>query len=291
MQTHRRVQPQSLSTSPPMSPIVYQIPLAQLGAFRGNPLVVRSDRPQDLVTQLLPTDLGNLAYIQLYGLPSGTDVLMHWAVGLAIDLVLDNPGQDFPTLYGYAKLLDNHPVRVTLPIELGFEKAVKLASSLEFAVRLKIGQHPPTLIESLAGLLGDYLHKSMVTQPIECFHSLLLGFCRDEPVNLWAIQEEDPALIRYVDEQGTEHLPGRLTGLACGPVPENFVTDWSNCLSADGAECADCPFFSPCRGYFKWPGRDYDCAGVKALLATLRQAADELRADIAAATSRSGATS
>jgi hypothetical protein len=33
-----------------------------------------------------------------------------------------------------------------------------------------------------------------------------------------------------------------------------------------GAECADCPFFTVCRGYFKWPQRDYDCTGVKTLL-------------------------
>jgi hypothetical protein len=267
-----------------MSAIVYQIPLAQLDAFRGHPLVVRSDRPHDLVTELLPSDLSSLAFIQLYGLPSGTDVLMHWAEGLHIDLVLDNPGQDFPRLYGFAKLLDNHPVRITLPVEPGFESAVKLASSLQFAVRLMIGQPSADLIESLARLLGDYLHKNMVAQPIECFHSLLLGFCRDEPISLWAIQEEDPALTRWVDAQGTERLPGRLSELVCDRAAERFVADWTSGLVFDGAECADCPFFSACRGYFKWPNHDYDCTGVKSLLETLRKAADELRADIAAAT-------
>jgi len=272
-----------------VSPIVYQIPLAQLGAFRGHRLVVRSDRPRDLVAQLLPGDLDNLAYIQLCGLPRDIDVLMHWAEGLPIDLVLDNPGQDFPNLYGYAKLLDNHPARISLPVTPGFEKAVKLAWSLQFAVRLKIGQHSAALIESLARLLGDYLHKGMVTQPIECFHSLLLGFLGNDPVSLWAIQEEDPALVLYVDDQGTRRLPGRLAELFCGPAPENFVADWSARLLADGAECADCPFFTHCRGYFKWPRRDYDCAGVKALFATLQKAADTLRVDIAAASSRSGA--
>jgi hypothetical protein len=272
-----------------MSAIVYQIPLAQLDAFRGHPLVVRSDRPQDLVAQLLPNDLGDLAFIQLYGLPSDTDVLMHWAEGLPIDLVLDDPGRDFPNLYGYAKLLDNRPVRITIPVEPGFEKAVRLASSLQFAVRLTIGQPDADLTESLAGVLGDYLHKGMVAQPIECFHSLLLGFCRDEPVNLWAIQEEDPALTRYVDERGTERLPGRLSGRVSGPAAESFVADWGTGLLSGGAECAECPFFTACRGYFKWPARDYECTGVKALLATLRRAADELRADIAASTSATGA--
>jgi hypothetical protein len=274
-----------------MSAIVLQIPLAQLDAFRGQPMVVRTDRPGDLVAELRPSDLDNLAYIQLDGLPGDTDVLMHWAEGLPIDLVLEDPRRDFPSLYGYAKLLENHPVRVTIPVEPGFEKAVKLASSLQFAVRLRIGQPAQDMLESLAGLLGDYLHNNLVAQPIECFHSLLLGFCKDEQPSLWAIQEEDPALTRYVDEGGTERLPGRLSERMSGPAAERFVADWSTGLLSDRAECAGCPFFSTCRGYFKWPARDYDCTGVKALLATLRQAADELRSDIAAATAASGARS
>jgi hypothetical protein len=273
-----------------VSSIFYQIPLAQLAAFRGRTLIVRSGHPHDLVAQLHPSDLDNLAYIQLCGLPSGTDVLVHWAKGLPIDLLLDNPAQDFPTLYGYATLLDNHPVRITLPVETGFEKAVKLASSLQFSVRLQMGQPQASLIESLTRLLDDYLHNSTVGQPIECFHSLLLGFCNRELINLWAIQEEDPALLRYVDEQGTVRLPGRLAMSEYGPAPENFVADWGSRLSTEGTECADCPFFASCRGYFKWPYRDYDCAGVKALLTTLQQTADELREDLAAAAPVSGAS-
>jgi hypothetical protein len=214
-----------------------------------------------------------------------TDGLVHWAEGLSIDLLLENPAKRFSRLYDYAKLLDNHPVRVSLPVAADFEHAVKLAWSLQFAVRLQVGQPAPSLIASLARLLDDYLHKSTVTQPIEYFHSLLLGFCNHEPVSLWAIQEEDPALIRYVDEHGEEHLPGKLAQAHPGPAPENFVADWGARLLAEGAECAGCPFFPPCRGYFKWPRRDYDCAGVKILFTTLQQAAGELREDLAAAPS------
>lgn len=274
--------PARSSISPPVSSIVYHIPLAQLAAFRGRILIVRSAHPRDLVARLRADDLDNLAYVQLCGLPSDTDGLMHWAEDLPIDLLLANPAQDFASLYDFAKLLDNHPVRVSLPVETGFEKAVKLASSLQFAVTLQIGQPETSLIEALARLLDDYLHKSTVTQPIECFHSLLLGFCNHEPVSLWAIQEEDPALIRYVDEQGEERLPGKLAEAECGSAPDSFVENWGKSLLAESAECADCPFFSPCRGYFKWPRRDYDCAGVKTLFTTLRQAGGELREDLAA---------
>jgi hypothetical protein len=128
-----------------------------------------------------------------------------------------------------------------------------------------------------------------VVQPIEYFHSLLLGFCHHAPVNLWAIQEEDPALIRYVDDQGQERLPGKLAAAEPNPDPAGFVERWSNILVAAGAACAECPFFAPCRGYFKWPHRDYDCTGVISLFHTLKQAADELRDDLAAAPSARGA--
>jgi hypothetical protein len=265
-----------------VSTIVYQIPLAHVEAYRGRRLIVRSDRPSELVARLGEDDLGNLAYIQLHSLPKETDVLIHWAEGLAVDLLLEDPAADFARLYHYAKLLDNHPVRVTLPVRTGFEQAARLASSLQFAVRLQIGQPTAELIEKLARLLDDYLHRPTMTQPIELFHSLLLGLCHAEPVSLWAIQEEDPALIRYVDDDGAERLPGKLADAEVGSDPAGFVGRWGNDLLTEGTECAECPFFGHCQGYFKWPRREYDCAGVKVLFQTLARAADELRGDLAA---------
>jgi len=276
------------SAKPPADSIVYHVPLARLEEYRGRRLIVRSDNPHALVARLGVEDLDRLAYVQLRSLPSDIDPLIHWAEDLGIDLLLENPAEDFARLYRYARLLDNHPVRVSLPVAPGFAKAAKLASSLQFAVRLQIGQPTAPLIESLARLLDDYLHRSTVTHPIDYFHSLLLGFCHQEPVSLWAIQEEDPALVRYVDERGEERLPGKLAGTAVGTDPAGFVERWSNGLRAVGTECAECPFFAHCRGYFKWPSREYDCAGVKTLFHTLAQAADELRGDLAAASPLGG---
>ncbi|MEA3273940.1 MAG: hypothetical protein U9Q81_01290 [Pseudomonadota bacterium] len=270
------------STSLPVSPIVYHVPLSQLPAYRGRSLIVRSARPRELVARLVPEDLANLAYVQLCSLPRDINGLIHWAEDLAIELLLDDPAEDFPRLYHYAKLLDNHPVRVALPVTMGFEKAAKLASSLQFAVRLQIGQPAAELLDPLARLLDDYLHGPTVAQPIEYFHSLLLSFCHEEPISLWVVQEEDPALVRYVDERGEERLPGKLAKADIGSDPAGFVERWVNTLLVEGADCSECPFFEPCRGYFKWPRRDYDCAGVKTLFRTLQQAADELWCDLAA---------
>jgi len=270
------------TTSLPADAIVYHIPLERLPAYRGRRLIVRSGDPHALVARIGAVDLDNLAYVQLRSLPSGSDALVHWAEGLGIELVLDSPADDFARLYDYAKLLDNHPVRVLLPVEAGFEKAAKLASSLQFAVKLQIGQPAAPLIESLARLLADYLHRPTVGQPVEYFHSALLGLCHRQPISLWAIQEEDPALVRNVDAGGEERMPGKLAGADVGARPEQFVEQWASRLRTEGAECAECPFFAPCRGYFKWPRRDYDCAGVKTLFRTLQQAAEALRADLAA---------
>jgi hypothetical protein len=271
------------STGSSASAIVYHIPLAQLAAYRGQRVIVRSDNPLELATRLGKDDLNNLAYVQLCSLPAGTERLTHWAVDLPIELAVEDPAEDFAQLYRYAKLLDNHPVRVALPVTRGFEDAVRLALSLQFAVRLHVRQPTAPLIEQMARLLDDYLHRPTVAQPIEYFHNLLLGLCREEPVNLWAIQEEDPALIRYVDDRGEERLPGKLSEAEPGSDPAVFVAHWGDTLLAVGAECGECPFFAPCRGYFKWPQRDYDCAGVKSLFHILQNAADEIRGDLAAA--------
>jgi hypothetical protein len=188
---------------------------------------------------------------------------------------------DFARLYSHAKLLDNHPVRVSVPVAAGFDKAVKLALSLEFAVKLELDQPEAYLVEALVGVLDAYLHQSTVSQPIEPFHSLLLAFFRDESTSLWAIQEEDPAILRHVDELGDERLPGKLIDAAPEIDPTGFVEHWVETLIAAGAECADCPFLAHCRGYFKWPQRDYLCAGVKDLFHTLHQAAGDLQRDLA----------
>ena len=264
---------------------VYNIPLSRLADYRGQDLIVRSDQPQALADGISEQEWQRLAYVQVLSLPNEIDPLIHWAPGLAIELALPEPATNFPQLYRYAKWLDNHPVRVAIPVEAGFEKAVKLALSLQFAVKLHTGQPDPALIQTLAKLLDDYLHRPTVAQPLEFFHSLLLAFCRAEDVDFWQIQEEDPALVRHIDDSGTEKLPGKLAVLTAqsDSEPAEFVANWANTLLAEGGECSTCQFFKHCRGYFKWPQRDYSCTGIKTLLYTLQQAASELRRDLAAA--------
>ena len=266
-----------------MNRLIYSVPLVQMDMFSNCDLVVRCDQPTALVEHGDTDDLERIAYVQLQSLPDDSDCLIHWAKGLAIDLVLYDPEADFAQLYRSAKLADNHPVRVSLPVVAGFDKAVKLADSLGFSVKLDLAQPDAAMSDILARVLDAYLHQPTVSQPIEPFHSLLLAFCQDTPASLWAIQEEDPAQVRYIGADGQERLPGRLSVADPGADPAAFVARWSGALVAENAECSGCAFFNRCLGYFKWPDRDYDCAAVKGLLHTLRDAGETLQRDLAAA--------
>ena len=263
--------------------LVFNIPLSRLDEYPDDSLVVRDYEAGALQQQIDEPRIDRLAYVQLLGLPSDPDNLIHWAPDLSIEIVLDNPADDFPQLYRFAKLLDNHPVRVAIPVVAGFDNAVKLALSLQFSVRLVFGQPGNDLVQDLVRLLDAYLHQPTISQPIEIFHNLLLAFCHDESLNLWAAQEDDPALLRYIDDHGRQHLPGRLIQTETEGEPFSFVEDWAKKMLDDETECAECDYFDHCQGYFKWPDPRYDCAGVKTLFATLREAAGDLRGDLASA--------
>ena len=185
--------------------------------------------------------------------------LENFGPGIPLDIVLENPAQ-YQQLYSFSNLLDSHPVRITIPLVSGFSKAVKLAISLRYAVKLEVKQPDEDLLAELDTVLDLYLHLSSVNQPIEFFHSLLLSFYRNEPVSLWEITEIDPAIVRYVGDDGS-------------------VVDVD--LNSETRECHDCEFRNRCRGYFKFPDQTYNCDGVKRLFRTLAQTAHELKADLA----------
>jgi hypothetical protein len=151
-------------------------------------------------------------------------------------------------------------VRITIPLVSGFSKAVKLAISLRYAVKLEVRQPDEDLLQELESVLDLYLHLSAVNQPIEFFHSLLLSFYRNEPVSLWEITENDQATLRYIGDDGSA-------------IDVDF--------NSETRECHECEFRDRCRGYFKFPDRDYNCDGVKRLFRTLAQTAHELKADLA----------
>jgi hypothetical protein len=265
-----------------MTTIVYNIPANLVPPYRGQAVIVRAEHPTELLKAFSRRVPEHLVGIQLLSLTVEIDLLGEWGAGIPIELVMFDPGLEFPLLYRSAKLLDKHPVRVSIPVILGFSKAVKVATSLQYVVKLELGQPEPALIGELSEVLSSYLHQPLISQPIEPFHSLLISFYYADRATLWDIQEEDPAYFHYITKIGRQTIPRRFGG---GRVTGNlgsFVTDFKRDLLAEAAECGSCEFFERCGGYFKWPRRDFSCDGVKALFRTLKEASEELRYNMTA---------
>lgn len=263
-----------------MNEFIYEVPLERVPAFRGKRLIVRAHEPAALVTALTAEEPDCIVGVRLLSLTADSEPLNAWGPGLPVDLSMADPANEFPLLYRHAELLDNHPVRVVVPVRPGFAKAVKAAVALHFAVWLEPGQPEPALVEELAEVMAFYLRQPTVAQPVEFFHSTLLGFYHDEPAPLWVVLDVDPRYLRYVADDGAEGLPGRLAGVEVALAPDTSLEVWIEQVLATAGECRNCEFLRSCGGYFKWPRRDYDCAGVKRLFGELRDAAAELRRDL-----------
>jgi hypothetical protein len=263
-----------------MSRVVYNIPVQLVPAYQGREVIVRAQDPTALVQALPEGALNKLVGVQLLSLTATVDVLADWGYGVPVELVMRSPETEFPLLYRHAKLLDKHPVRVAISVLPAFFKAVKVANALRFTVKLDVGQPAPAAITALQEVLDFYLHHTAVAQPVEFFHTALLSLYHQEPVTLWDVQEEDPAYVRYVTDDGRETMARYPSGAMVRGALGSFVADFQLALLAEQGECCTCEFFAHCGGYFKWPHQDYDCSGVKTLFRTLQDASAALRHDL-----------
>lgn len=263
--------------------ITYNVPVGLVEAYKGRSLIVRASHPSEIIRGI-PADLfADISYVQLLSAGAEVDDLVHWGVGVPVDIVMRSPLSEFTQLYRYAKLLENHPVRISIPTMDGFSRAARLALALNFAVKLELAEPPGWYqIDELHEVLSLYLYRPTVSQPVEFFHTLFLSFYREEPATLWRIQEEDPGRFRYVRDDGEEANPRSAThaGAARAGEPGAGTAEYRRELLVEGWECLGCEFFAHCGGYFKWPARTYDCAGVKTLFGVLKEAAGELRGDV-----------
>ena len=266
-----------------MSELIYDVLAEQVPLYRSQRLIVRTGDPACLPAVLAVEDPERIVGARLLSLDADSEPLHAWAPGLPLELVIDDPATEFPLLYRHTHLLENHPVRVAIAVRPGLAKAVRLAVALDFAVRLEVGQTDPALIEELMEVLGFYLRQPTVAQPVEFFHGTLLGFFHDEPAPLWVVLDENPQYQRQINDDGTEDLPGRLAGTGIALAADADLSQWIEQALAVDDECQRCEFLKSCGGYFKWPRRDYDCAGVKRLFGELRDAAAELRHDLSGA--------
>jgi hypothetical protein len=258
----------------------YDVPLEQVERYRSYALIIRAATAESLVPVLEDAESVAIDYVRLPATVP-TDTLLRRAEGLPVELRLIEPDRDYPQLYRQRVLLEDHPVRVSVPGTAEAEPALKLALSLGFAVHLQVGPSGPDEMAALRRMLDRYLHHGGTNHPVEPFHSLLLhhlGRCEDD---LWAIQESDPARIVHVTEAGSETLPGQLAAAPFEP-DARFLDRFKATLQDRGTECSGCPHFPSCGGFFKWPDPNYSCVEVKGVLDTIRLAAAELRTDLTA---------
>jgi hypothetical protein len=252
--------------------VVFSIPVALFDAFPDQKVILSTADPAEPPVVLGPEVPKRVAFVQLTDVSRGMAPLEDWGEGLPLDLIMRDPAAELPLLYRCTGLLDRHPTRVTVPLLPGLGRAMKLALSLRFAVRLSGHQPAPEVIAEARQALDGYLHNPTVAQPVEPFHGLLLALLHGTPLNLWTLLERDPGEVRVFDDAGAE-----LTDEAPASVAA-----FRDELLAAGAECRGCDWLAVCHGYFKWPNPTYTCGGVKQLLADLRVAAGELHAGLAA---------
>ncbi len=258
-----------------MNPVVYNIPVQLFDAYRDRNVIVRVHEPSELVQRLAQSDLKNVVYLQLLSPNVDVEPLTHWGDSVPIDILVHDPVQQFPLLYNFAKLLDKHPVRASVSTDPGFSKAVILALALNFAVKLDVGQPDDAVIGELKEMLERYLHRPNVSRPVEFFHSVFQSFYTEEQTSLWLVQEEDPEQFRFVTDDGKETVSSRF-----GPTGFQSNDGLRNAQAGSESECDTCEFLDRCGGYFKWPDKEFSCAGVKSLFSTLSGAAQELRIDM-----------
>jgi hypothetical protein len=257
----------------------YNVPLSLIDSYPNRRLIVRAYDPLAVITTLLPKHLNNLVALQLLDITADLEPLEVWNPGLPVEMVLKEPESETMKLYRLCKLQRSHPVRVVIPVVPAFSKAARVASFLNLPVKLEGSQPDDELIEELSETLDFFLHNKAVSQPVDYFSGLLMAILHKLPVTLWEIQEEDPGMVRHVTESGVEAVARRPFGGTHEDL-DTFRFELAKRTLSSESECASCEFFLNCGGYFKWPNREFSCAGIKRILQRMREAAYELHDDL-----------
>jgi hypothetical protein len=257
----------------------YNVPLALVSNYRNCRLIVRARDPVALADCMAAEPNDEIVLVQLLDISAELDVLETSGYGTPVEVVLNDPQTEAAKLYRVMKLQRTHPVRIVIPVVAGFSKAIKVASSLNLPIKLEGTQPEPAVIEELCEALDHYLQSRAASQPIDYFSGLLMARLHRVPITLWDIQEEDPASVRYITDDGNEVI-ARRPFVSAGEGLDSFRFTLIERVLSNGEECASCEFFPECGGYFKWPNRNFSCEGIRHVLHKLQGAANELHDDL-----------
>lgn len=257
---------------------LFNVPANRLEAARDAGLVIRSHDPAILVDSVAKVGQESIVHMQLLSLDSDPRILDELPPGMPLELVVDSGVTQYGLLYRYADLLKVRPIRVRVPAQPGLAQIAKLATALEFAVILDVGQPDRVTVDEMTVFLDTYLHQATMAAPVEFFQSLLMAYFMGEPVTIWEIQDEDPGTWRYLTDEGSVVLSKRLEEL-----PElssvSSMADVRALVPTWNAQCLSCDFLTHCQGYFKLPDKTYQCREIITLLRLIEEAAQDLRKD------------
>jgi hypothetical protein len=249
-------------------------------------LVVRTDDAAEMLDGLTEDALNRLVCIVIRDPSFEPEPLLSRGLAGPIDVLLNEPGRQYPMLYSLSSVPPHHPSRATIAVEPGFFRALRVAAALGIPVKLDVAQPEGALFDELMQALEFYLHDGCVRQPVEFFHSVFVNSLRGGHSTLWEIQEEDPRRMLYVDDDGNEGLPPRLTaGDRALPAPG---PEFEMGLLANHPDCKACSHRRVCQGFFKWPNPDYACDAVRHLFTTIREGAAHLERDMVQAQAAEG---
>jgi len=223
-----------------------------------------------------PPELQWIQVENLLGEPEAWSTAARVGDEVPLDVVMSDPATEHPLLYRLVDVRSVRPVRVTIPVQIGFSKALRLAAAIQLPVRLSLAQPDREALNELGEALDFYLRDPMVEAPVEFFHSALGGCTGSTDADLWIALECDPAVFQHFGADGRLLLPAGWPELSA----TGFVDEHLAGLDRDGAPCTSCGWRDFCRGYFKLPDPDYSCEGIISLLDRLAGAAAEIKAEL-----------
>lgn len=182
----------------------------------------------------------------------------------------------------------------SIKIDSWTKKILNLLAEYRFPVRLRFDEN--TVPENdLLDSLDLFLHSNAQQTAVEPFFSLLSRVCGRSAPDLWQSANENADRHFYVGDDGKIALSLRhyRTGRILGTTADTYESICSSetyttnihikeRMPIECRECAFCPHFDLCAGYFKALDYNYDCSVWRAIFSGLKECAAEASGRIAA---------
>ncbi|WP_027183084.1 hypothetical protein [Desulfovibrio inopinatus] len=259
----------------------YNVPVRLISSYAEQSCVLRGHTVTELIEGMPHINSQKLIGLELAGFDHDLADFVPIPDGVPVEIVAGL--QDEPAkLYDLAQLTASRPVRVRLNCIPGFVSGLSIAASLDMAVALEIPLSGTAGAEELVAGLELALYRRSLTQPIDFYHGLLHTCYHQTPVDLFDIQEENPATSRYITDTGLETVSSRLAWILTERQvkPQDLFAYRDEQIEKYAPACFECEHGPVCRGYFKWHDPTADCSAFHSLFDVILDAAEQLAEDV-----------